>query len=586
MSNNIQKIKKKKQEWEEKVLKPALESFGLKESPTKFYTPIDAQGFDFLSKVGFPGEYPFTAGIYAAQPGMPVPRVGRATTQRRSRPEAARLVRAAGYSGYGTAEDTRDYYKELQERGDRGGPNLAFDLPTQCGYDSDNPLIRGDVGKVGVTVDTLRDFEIIYEPFQGETELDRIASNFTINAPANIIIAMYFALAEKRGIPLEKLRATPQNDILKEFVARGTYIFPPGPSMRMFRDSLVFLNEYCPRINITSAGGYHIRGAGATREQDLAFSMAILIAYLQEGVNAGLDVDSFAPRFTINQFGGSMEMFKEIAFHRASRRMYARIVKEKFGAKNERSMLLRGGRMGAHIGCENTTIQRPLNNLTRSVIGAVASALSGGEGTAYPPYDEPLVMGRGLESSQLARDATRIVHYEAKLGTVRDPLAGSYYVESLTDEIEEAAWKELDKIEAMGGAVAAIENGYMQREVAKSAHARQRRIESGEDLMVGVNCFVGEHELELEINHLVPPVYDPVRREQAEEKQIRNLTELKKNRDNRAVAKLLKELKDKANKEDENLIPHFIECAKAYVSEQEMCDVLREVFGEYEPVSL
>ena len=242
--------------------------------------------------------------------------------------------------------------------------------------------------------------------------------------------------------------------------------------------------------------------------------------------------------------------------------------------------------MGAHIGCENTTIQRPLNNLTRSVIGAVASALSGGEGTAYPPYDEPLVMGRGLESSQLARDATRMVHYEAKLGTVRDPLAGSYYVESLTDEIEEAAWKELDKIEAMGGAVAAIENGYMQREVAKSAHARQRRIESGEDLMVGVNCFVGEHELELEINHLVPPVYDPVRREQAEEKQIKNLTELKKNRDNRTVSQLLKELKTKAKKEDENLIPHFIECAKAYVSEQEMCDVLREVFGEYEPVSL
>ena len=586
MSNNIERIKKSKQEWEEKVLKPALDGFGLKESPSKFYTPVDIEDFDFLSKVGFPGQYPFTAGIYVAQPGMPAPRVGRPRARRRDETEAPRMVRAAGYSGYGTAEDTRDYYKELQERGGRGGPNLAFDLPTQCGYDSDNPLVRGDVGKVGVTVDTLRDFEVIYEPFQGEMDLDRIASNFTINAPANIIIAMYFALAEKRDIPLDKLRATPQNDILKEFIARGTYIFPPRPSMRMFRDSLVFLNKYCPRINLTSAGGYHIRGAGATREQDLAFSMAILIAYLQEGVNAGLDVDSFAPRFTINQFGGSMELFKEIAFHRATRRMYARILKEKFGAKKERSMLLRGGGLAAHIGCENTTIQRPLNNLTRSIIGAVASAFSGGGGVAYPPFDEPWIMGGSLEASQLAGDATRILHYEARIGEARDPLAGSYYVESLTDEIEEAAWKELDKIEAMGGAVTAIENGYMQREVAKSAHARQKRIESGEDFVVGVNCFVGENELELEINRLMPQVYDPARREQAEERQIQNLTEVKRNRDNRAVAQLLKELKDKARKEDENLIPHFIECAKAYASEQEICDVLREVFGEYQPVSI
>jgi len=575
MGEDIEEIKKKRQEWEEKVLKPALDAFRLKESPTRFYTPADVKDFDFVTKVGFPGQYPFTAGTYPTQPYIPAPRRGI---------ERDALVRASGYSGYGTAEDTRDYYKDLQKRGGRGGPNLAFDLPTQCGYDSDNPLVRGDIGKTGVAVDTLREFEIIYEPFQGELELDRIASNFTINAPANIIIAMYLALGDKRGVPYNKLRSTPQNDILKEFIARGTYIFPPKPSMRMFRDSLVFLNQHCPHINVTSAGGYHIRGAGASREQDLAFSMAIMAAYLQEGVNAGLDIDSFAPRFTFNQFGGSMEFFKEIAFQRAARRMWAKLLKERFGAKNERSMLLR--RAFAQIGPENCTVQRPLNNLTRAIVGGVASALSSGLPAVYPPYDEPMGLGWSLEASQLSRDGSRILQYEAKLTEVYDPLAGSYYVESLTDELEEAVWKEIEKIDAMGGAVAAIENGYMQREIAKSANERQRRIESGEDLVVAVNCFVGESELEVETSRLVPHPYDPLRREQAEEKQIKALTELKKSRDNHAVTQLLSELKEKAKKEDENLIPHFIECVKAYVSVQEMCDVLREVFGEYQPVAL
>jgi methylmalonyl-CoA mutase N-terminal domain/subunit len=313
--------------------------------------------------------------------------------------------------------------------------------------------------------------------------------------------------------------------------------------------------------------------------------MAILIAYLQEGVKAGLDVDSFAPRFSVNAFGGSMEFFKEIAFQRAARRMWTKILKEKFGAKNERSMLLRQP-AGAHMGYENCTVQRPLNNLTRSVVGAIASALSGGLPIPMPPYDEPLGLGWSLEASQLSEDAFKILYYEAKLNEVIDPLAGSYYIEYLTDKIEGAAWKELDRIEAIGGAITAIESGYMQREIAKSAHERQKRIEGGEDLLVGVNCFVGENELEVETTRLVPHPYDPDKREQAEERQIRNLAEVKKNRDNRAVAQLLGELKDKAKKEDENLIPSFIECAKAYVTEQEMCDVLREIFGEYQPATL
>jgi len=578
MDNKREEILKKREEWEERTLKPALKRFGLKESPTKFYTPVDVKEHNFLEKEGFPGQYPFTAGTYPTFPYQPAPRRGIHV--------APGIVRAATYSGYGAPEDSRDYYKEMQLRGQRAGPNLAFDLPTQCGYDSDNPLVRGDVGKTGVAVDTLRDFEIIYEPFQGDLNLDRIATNWTINAPANIIIAMYAALAEKRGIPLNKLRATPQNDILKEYIARGTYILPPRPSMRMMRDSIVFLTKYMPGVNITSIGGYHIREAGATREQDLAYSMAILEAYLQEGVNAGLDVDSFAPRFSVNAFGGSMEFFKEIAFQRAARRMWAKILKEKFGAKNERSMLLRQSLMTAHMGYFNCTTRRPLNNLTRSVVGGIASALCGGPPRCYPPYDEALGLGWSLEASQLSEDGDRILQYEAKLTEVMDPLAGSYYVEALTDEIEEAAWKELEKIESMGGMVDAIEKGYVQREIAKSAHEYQQRVESGEELRVGVNCFVGESELEVTINRTVPHPYNPERRQEAEERQIAALAEVKRVRDNHAVAQLLRELKAKAKKEDENLIPHFIECNKAYVTGQEVCDVLREVFGEYGPVAL
>ncbi|RJQ28281.1 MAG: methylmalonyl-CoA mutase [Peptococcaceae bacterium] len=579
LNNDLEKIAERRKRWEEGPLKFALARFKFEESPTRFYTPLDIKDFNFLEKVGFPGEYPYTACPYPTYPYAVVATKG-------SLPTAKGLVRAARYSGYGTPEDTRDYYKQMQAMGQRAGPNLALDLPTQCGYDSDNPVIRGEVGKVGVSIDTLRDFEVIYEPFQGEkNNLDRIASNFTINAPANILVSMYIALADKRGIPMDKLRATPQNDILKEFVARGTYIFPPKPSMRMMRDSIIFFTKNLPKVNITSIGGYHIREAGASRVQDLAFSMAIAIAYLQEGVNAGLEIDSFAPKFTFNAFGGSMEFFKEIAFQRAARRTYARILKERFGAKDFRSMIIRMP-ITAHIGCSSTTAQRPLNNLARTVVGAIAGALSGGPPMAFPPYDEPLGLGWSLEACQLSEDASRILQYEAKLNEVIDPLAGSYYIESLTDEIEAAAWQELEKIDAMGGAVAAIESGYMQREIARSAHERQQKIERGEELVIGVNCFTDEAELDVTTSRLIAHPYDPVKREKAEEQQIRNLTEVKRTRDNRLVSQLLQELKAAAKKEEENLMPCLINCAKAYASEQEMCDVLREVFGEYEPVSL
>ncbi len=579
MSSEKEKIQTKRQEWEERTLKPALQRFGIEESPNKFYTPADIEGFDFLTKVGFPGEYPFTRSIYPLYPYQAGTRGGGGIQA------APGLVRSGRYSGYGAPEDTRDYYKEMQKWGRKSGPNIAFDLPTQIGLDSDSPLARGEVGRVGVAVDTLKDLEVIFEAFQGPLNLDKIASNFTINAPANMVLAMYFALAEKRGIPIKALRCTPQNDILKEYVGRGTYIFPPRPSLRMIRDSFTFCIKYAPQINVTSIGGYHIRGAGATREQDLGFSGAIGIEYLRVGTEAGIDIDILAPKFTFNAFGGSMELFKEVAFQRAARRVWAKIVKERFGAKNLRSCLLRQA-SGAHMGYENATAVRPLNNLVRAVVGGMAAALSGSPPNAEPPYDEPLGLGWSLEAMQLTEDAGRVLQYEAKLTEVIDPLAGSYYVEHLTDEIESAAWKIIDEVEAMGGATAAIEDGYMQRAVAKSALERQRRIERGEDLIVGVNCFVGENELEVATSRLVPHPYDPSKRDEAEKKQIANLAEVKRERDNRTVARLLGELKEKVEKEEENLIPHLIECAKAYVTLQEMCDVAREVFGEYKPVAL
>lgn len=446
MEENNDKIGQASQQWQEKVVSPQLKKFGLTKSPTRFYTPADINGYDFLEKVGFPGQYPFTAG------NDPVPK-WQAFAEMMAKAETRFEWGSSGagkYAGFGTAGDYRDYLIRMHSLGRKGAPNMAMDLPTQCGYDSDDSRAEGEVGRVGVAIDSLKDFEIIYEPYSGDLDLDKIASNFTINAPAAVIIAMYAALAEQRGIPLAKLRGTPQNDILKEYVGRGTYIYPPRPSLRLFRDILSFCTEHMPKFNITSIGGYHMREAGATRVQDLAFSMAIGAAYLQAGIDAGLDIDKFAPRFTFNAFGGSMEFYKEIAFQRASRRMWARMLKERFKAKNPKSMLIRQIST-AHIGCISTTLQRPLNNLIRAVIGGMAAGMSGGIPGTFPPFDEPLGLGHSLEAQQLSHDGTRVLIYEAKVGETLDPWAGSYFMESLTDEIESEARVELNKIAQIGG---------------------------------------------------------------------------------------------------------------------------------------
>ncbi|MDY6907288.1 MAG: methylmalonyl-CoA mutase family protein [Chloroflexota bacterium] len=570
-------IAKRRKEWEEGTLRKSLERFGAIESPNRFYTPLDIEGHDFLEKVGFPGEYPFTTSIYPTN--IPFQMMSAASGA------SAAVVRAGNYSGYGTAEDTRDYHNFMATLGHRGGPNIAFDLPTQCGHDSDEPVSRGEVGKVGVAVDTLRDFETIYEAFQGERDLDKIASNFTINAPTNVIVAMYMALAEQRGIPIDKLRGTPQNDILKEFVARGTYIFPPGPSMRMTRDTITFCTRYMPLMNPISICGYHMREAGASAAQAIAFTFANGIAYVQLGVDAGLDVDEFMPRFTFLSMGGSMDFYLEIARARAARRMWARIMRERFKAKNPRSWLMREPGGGAHVGRVDLTSQRPLNNLTRTIAGGIMSALSGGPSHPIVPYDEPLGLGHSLEAQQLVTDGGRILQLECKLNSVIDPFAGSYFMESLTDQVEEEAWDILHKIDDMGGAVAAIEKGFMQREVARSAYDHQRKLETGEKVMVGVNRFTGEQELEVNTQRLVEHPYDPKRRDDAEEKQLAKLAQVKRERDNEKVQASLARLTEAAKDEDTNLIPVILESVKAYASIGEICGVLRQVFGEYQAYS-
>lgn len=563
----LKRIARARREWEAGPLKRQLERFGMEASPGKTCTPADMGDWSFLEKVGFPGQYPYTSMEYPTH----VP----------DRPGGGGGVRfvAGAYAGYGTVEDTRDLWRAQGRR----GANVAFDLPTQCGYDSDDPVATGEVGKVGIAVDTFRDFEVLFEFLDGVTTLDQQASNFTINAPCNIILAMYIALAEKKGVDPASLRGTPQNDILKEFVARGTYIFPPDPSMRMVRDTITYCTRNIPLLNSISICGYHIREAGATAAQTMAFTFSNAVAYVKLGLEQGLDIDDFVRNFTFLNFSGSMDFFREIARARAARRIWARIMKERFGARNPRNWVTSG--LGNAVeGRYCCTTQRPLNNLARGIIMGVAAALSGGRPSGGVPYDEPLGLGHSYEASQLSMDAARIMRYESRLGDVIDPLAGSYYVESLTDEIEAETLEIMDKIEAMGGSVEAVKSGWMQREIARSAYQFHKDVESGEQVIVGVNKFVGDRELEVTTSRLAPHPYDPEKRADAEERQLASLAKVKSERDSSRVRSTLAALHKAAQSEQENLIPYFLDCVKAYATVGEMCNALRDVFGEWEPV--
>jgi methylmalonyl-CoA mutase N-terminal domain/subunit len=559
-----EEIAQARRRWEETTAKRGLERLGRDQPPARLYTPLDLPEGSYEERLGFPGEFPFTRGTYA----YPLSSSPYAL-------EGAEAVgpRAGFYAGYGTAEDTRDLWRAEGRR----GVNLAFDLPTQCGYDSDHPMAAGEVGRTGVAIDTLADFETLYEAFDGVARLDEIASNYTINAPCNLVLAMYFALAEKKGVALSRLRGTPQNDILKEFVSRGTYIFPPGPSMRMVRDTITFCCAHAPSLNVVSVCGYHIREAGATDAQACGFAFAHAIAYARLGLDAGLAADEFLPAFTFNDIGGGMDFWREIARARACRRVWARIARDRLGARNPRSMLLRGGDR-VLVGPSSYTSQRPLNNLVRGVLGGVASFLATGTGNGGVPWDEVFGLGHSYEARQLSIDAGRILRYEAKLGSVIDPLGGSYFVEALTDQVESEIWQVIDAVEARGGAVAAIECGYTQGEVAHSAYEAQRRIETGEDVVVGVNRFTDAAEIEV-----LPPrhhPYDSARLRTAAERQLVRLRRVKADRSDDAVRRSLDAVQRAAASEEENLIPHFIEAVKAYATIGEVCDALRRVFGE------
>ncbi len=512
----------------------------------RLYTPLDTEDMDYFEYLGFPGEYPFTRGV---QPTM---YRGRYWTMRQ-------------YAGFASAEESNKRYKFLLEQG-QTGLSVAFDLPTQIGYDSDHEMAIGEVGKVGVAIDSLKDMEILFDGIP----LDKVSTSMTINAPAAILLAMYMAVAEKQGVSPDKLRGTIQNDILKEYSSRGTYIFPPRPSMRIITDIFAYCSEYVPQWNTISISGYHIREAGATAVQEIAFTLANGIAYVEAAINAGLDVDKFAPRLSFF-FNSHLDFFEEIAKFRAARRLWAKIMKERFGAKNPRSMMVRFHTQTA--GC-TLTAQQPLNNIVRVAFQALAAVLGGTQSLHTNSMDEALSLP-SEEAVQVALRTQQIIAHEIGVTDTVDPLAGSYYIERLTDEIFHKAEEYIKKIDEMGGAPSAIEKGFIQREIQDSAYRYQKEIERGERIVVGLNRYQVDEEHRGRLLRVDPAV---------RELQIRKLKELKENRDNSKVEDALRRLKDVAQG-DGNLMFTILDAVKAYATLGEICDVLREVFGEYEPIT-
>jgi len=543
-----EKILAEKKKWEARCLqkKPApMQSTSGMEIDI-LYTPAEIPEFDYLRDLGFAGEYPYTRGI---QPTM---YRGRVWSMRQ-------------YSGFATAEESNRRFKYLLEQG-QTGLSIAFDLPTQIGYDSDHPLSQGEVGKVGVAIDSLADMEVLLDGIP----LDKVSTSMTINATAAILLAMYIAVAEKQGIKPAALRGTIQNDVLKEYVARGTYIFPPQPSMRLITNIFEYCSREVPQWNSISVGAYHLREAGATAVQEVAFAFAIAIAYLEAGVKAGLDIDDFAPRVSWI-FNTHINFLEEVAKFRAARRLWAKIMKERFKAKDPRSWMLR---FHTQTGGCTLTAQQPLNNLIRTTFQAMAAVLGGCQSLAVCSYDEALALPTE-ESVRLSLRTQQILAYESGIADTVDPLGGSYYIEALTNEIEKRATEYIEKIDQLGGAVTAIEKGYIQQEIQESSYRYQKEIESGKRILVGVNKFQIPE----------PPIkgllkVDP----RVRELQIKRLAELRASRDNDRVKRTLDQL-EKVARGEGNLMPPILDCVRAYCTLGEMCEVLRKVFGEYEPIT-
>ncbi len=550
---DINQIKSEKERWENGQVKKSIEKFPERKKEFKtfsnieikrLYTPADVK-FSYLKDLGFPGEFPFTRGV---QPTM---YRGRLWTMRQ-------------YAGFGTAEDTNKRYHYLLKAG-QTGLSVAFDLPTQIGYDSDDPMAEGEVGKCGVAIDTIKDMEILFDGIP----LDKVTTSMTINSTCAIILAMYIAVAEKQGVSSKELKGTVQNDILKEYIARGTYIFPPEPSMRLVRDIILYCKDNLPQWNSISISGYHIREAGSTAVQEVAFTLANGIHYVKSITEAGVDVDEFAGRLSFF-FNSHNNFIEEVAKFRAARRLWAKIMKERFGAKKPSSMMLRFHTQTA--GC-TLTAQQPENNVIRVTLQALAAVLGGTQSLHTNSRDEALALPTE-ESAQIALRTQQIIGYESGVCDFIDPLGGSYAVENLTDEIEEKATEYINKIDQMGGVLKAIEKGYIQNEIAQASYEYQKAVESKDYIVVGVNEFITKEEGQKNILRVDT---------EKEEFQKNKLRKVKAERDNDKVKKCLETLKNIA-RTDENLMPAIIDAVKACASIGEISNALREVFGEFKEV--
>jgi methylmalonyl-CoA mutase N-terminal domain/subunit len=539
-------------QWEEKTLNKVLKRFPERKETFKTssgipirrcYLPKDPSP-EYFTKLGFPGEYPFTRGV---QPTM---YRGRLWTMRQ-------------YAGYATAEETNRRFRYLLAQG-QTGLSVAFDLPTQIGLDPDHPLAKGEVGRVGVSVSSVEDMAQLFEGIP----LDRVSTSMTINAPASILLAMYIAVARRQGVEVKELRGTIQNDILKEYIARGTYIFPPKASIRLVTDTFQYCQEHLPHWNTISISGYHIREAGASAVQELAFTFANAIAYVEAALGTGLHIDDFAPQLTFF-FSADRNFLEEVAKFRAARRAWANILRHRFGAENPRSWRLR---FHTQTAGSSLTAQQPENNITRVTLQALSAILGGTQSLHTNSMDEAL--GLPTEAAvQIALRTQQIIAHESGVADTIDPLAGSYAIEALTDAIEDRTLEYITRIDQLGGALSAIEAGFIQREIAESAFQSQRAIDNGEEIFVGVNDFLTDEKVTI-----TPLKVDPT----IETSQKQRLVDLRNTRNEKSVALLLDKLGETARK-DGNMMPVFIECVEGMVTLGEMCEKLREIWGEYEP---
>jgi len=550
----IEEMRNQAQEWNNKVDKTLAKNPERKKNfqttsgiaVKRVFSPEDIAGLDYRKDLNLPGEFPYTRGI---QPTM---FRGRFWTMRQ-------------YAGFGTAEDTNRRYRYLLEQG-QTGLSVAFDLPTQIGYDSDHPLAQGEVGKVGVAIDSVKDMEVLFN----QIPLDKVSTSMTINAPAALLLAMYIAVGEEQGVVAAKLNGTIQNDILKEYSSRGTYIFPPKPSMRIITNTFEYCTREVPNWNTISISGYHMREAGCTAVQEVAFTLSNGIAYVQAALQAGLDVDEFAPRLSFF-FNAHLDFLEEVAKYRAARRLWSKIMKDRFKAQNPRSWMLR---FHTQTAGSTLTAQQPSNNIIRVGWQALAAVLGGTQSLHTNSMDEALALP-SEQSVQVALRTQQLIAYESGAGDTADPLGGSFYIEKLTDEIEKRAGDYMEKIDQMGGSVAAVERGYIQQEIQESAYRYQKEVESGDRVIVGVNRFQTKE----------PPLkgllkVDP----RVREVQVKRIAELKASRDSQQVKTSLAELKKTAQGEGNLMVP-ILNAVRARCTLGEICDTLRGVFGEYESVA-